>query len=138
MIRAFDKLILKSDLAVIPNVLYLPTKQIFNDLKSRSNKSKYIWHLDLYIYVKDLTNDIWKVSFIFFQFLTCTQRKREFFGTHYEEPELLSYLLLWLCGTQFSILFILTSFKGHDVMQNIIICMYFKDHWQFYIEDNCQ
>ena len=58
MIRAYDKLIFKSDLAVIPNVLYLPTKQIFNDLKSRSNKSKYIWHLDLYIYVKDLTNDI--------------------------------------------------------------------------------
>ena len=37
-------------------------------------------------------------------------------------------LLLWLCGTQCSILSILTSFKGHDVMQNIIICMYFKDH----------
>ena len=70
-------------------VLYQQNK--FNDLKWRSYKSKYIWHLDLYIYVKDLTNDIWKVSFIFFQFLTCTQRKREFFGTHYEEPELLSY-----------------------------------------------
>ena len=50
----YDKLTLKSDLAVIPNVLYLPTKQIFNDLKSRSNKSKYIWHLDLYIYMSKI------------------------------------------------------------------------------------
>ena len=44
-------------------------------------------------------------------------------------------LLLWLCGTQCSILSILTSFKGHDVMQNIIIYIYFKDHWQFWFMD---